>query len=55
MALPLATREELKQQMFQHLDELCCRLMQQGLSPDEAKSQLEAIAAEALKEIRQTK
>lgn len=55
MTLSVETREQIKQQMFQHLDELCCRLMKEGLTEEQAKSELEAIATEALREVRMSK
>ena len=55
VALSVETREQLKQQMFQHLDELCCRLMKEGLTEEQVKPELEAIATEALREVRLSK
>jgi hypothetical protein len=55
VALSVETREQIKQQMFEHLDELCCRLMKEGLTEKQAKSELAAIATEALREVRTNK
>lgn len=55
MTLQLATREQLKGQTFQFLDELQRNVAQEGLSLSEAQSEIEAIFVEVIKEFQQTK
>lgn len=55
MRLQLATREQLKGQTFQFLDELQRNVAQEGLSLSEAQSEIEAIFVEVIKEFQQTK